>query len=243
MGLLSKKSVSNDTFKFVQTLICTSPIFHFNGISERDSNYPIDDCLWYDSVEKYGFKTGVEYSVNSLIDLKLGLSNYDVNIRKFLLKRGLINEEDRQYLLSIGFNEDEIGQKINYNIFTNIVNQSSDATRAYNVLYRSGLSTLDMLLLTNVEDLKKARNCGDRVLSVIRRYAQTLGYPLRGESIYDLALDRESFDSIKEEYHRLINVRKDYFKEREQIDLKISEVDESIKKLLKENKLTDAVMK
>ena len=205
MGLLDEKSSFPGDFRY-------DGILEYEGLDPLDHNYPyfIDnfnesyDDINMDDLEHFGFKEEVEYPIDALINLKLDSSVHSNKIRHFLNSIERINENDRLYLNSINFNEENYAKYIDV--------ESLESTGAELLLYRSHIHTIGELALADYQSIFEHMDYDiTENIKEIYIIGKEYGFELRCENPTTKEIvDSMVSDNISSQMYRIIKNRIKY---------------------------------
>ena len=260
MGILDKKSYADNKIYVDKIYLWHGNEYINTGVfyqNNSDKNYMESDirrlCPNTLSVSKrlfdiLGFKMGGKYTFNDLIDVDLNKYLLDTkdnkcvhSIRMALLKNGYLNEKDREYLVSIGFKEEDLCRTIEELNFPTRVHKSLLRTIPYYFNERDGeegtLAIPELALLPE-EYLATIRGMGRSSIMQIETTLNSLGYPLRSAKEEELSekVDEDLPNQIAirqslDKCHKIIAAREKYI---EKASAYLDKVDQKDKQLQEE---------
>ena len=205
MGLLDEKSSFPGNFKY-------DGILQYEGLDPLDHNYPdfIDNFneryndINIEDLEHFGFKEEVEYPIDTLINLKFDSSVHSNRIREFLNSIERINENDRLYLNSINFNEENYGKYIDVD--------DLESPRAELLLDSASIYTIGELALADYQSIFKFMDHDiTENIKEIYNIAKENGFELRCENPTTKEIvDSMVFDNKTPQMNRIIKHRIKY---------------------------------
>ena len=228
MNLLDKESHTDLKFKIISKHLVIGDENTLNNINEEIDVLKLDTKIRSDvkNIEnKLPFRINEVYSINELLSMNFGEQCNDFNfIRLLLFRNGLMNDYDKSYLLSIGFDEKDLFRTVDTLGFKVGIS---------NLLRRRGITYLWQILIFSRESLLEAYQIGEKVVEKVENTINSLGYSLRITRKVQ-SVESESLpecQEIMDNINKILNSRKVYNKKLhrqfDEIQKTINQIDES----------------